>query len=70
PVAEGERVDLWGVVATGPVADGGDPTTRLAVAAVVTAVGERSVTVAVEPDEVGPVAAAAAVSAVALVGRS
>lgn len=69
PVAEGERVDLWGVVAAGPVADGADPTTRLAVAAVVTAVGERSVTVAVEPDEVGPVAAAAAVSAVALVGR-
>jgi len=68
-VEVGERVDVWVVVDPSLVAADGEPTRRLAAGAVVVGVSERTVTVAVEPDEVADVAAAAAVAATALSGR-
>lgn len=67
PVREGDRVDVWATV-DASLARGKPTTRRIATGAVVAAAGDRTVVVAVEPDEVAEVARAASLATVTLVG--
>lgn len=67
PLARGDRVEVWATV--DPSLAGGDLTTRrVADRAVVSSADERSVVVAVAPDDVEAVTEAAALATVTLVG--
>ena len=69
PLEPGDRVDVWASI--DPSLAGGElATRRVATDATVTSTGEATVVVAVDPDEVAPVAEATALATVTLVGTS
>lgn len=69
PLEAGDHVDVWATV--DPSLTGGDlATRRVASGATVTSSGQTTVVVAVKPDEVAPVAEAAALATVTLVATA
>lgn len=65
----GDRVDLWASADPSVAAEGQPITQRVAVAAVVASVGDATLALAVQPDEVADVTDALALATVAVVGR-